>query len=186
MRVEFKKFDTYVHVYKLKGLHNSLLEYEEELSAQAISHNKDFPMSDSANFSLQNQELQNILNNSFLSIAKKHYILGSTYSLQENIGVYYQTKTQSRNYYHNHISTSSLTAVTYLNPPKEGEGGEISFYLHENHILNILPQPDLIYFFPSWLLHKPLPQTNNSPRICFNWGYSGYKNPIHKLTGDKW
>ena len=50
----------------------------------------------------------------------------------------------------------------------------------------IFPEKDVIYTFPSWLNHKPLPQTTDTPRYSINWGYNCNLRPIHKLTGDRW
>jgi hypothetical protein len=69
---------------------------------------------------------------------------------------------------------------------KECEGGGIEFFFHQNHLITILPEPNHIYFFPSWVLHRPLPQNTDKDRICINWGVESSKRPIHKLTGDRW
>ena len=50
----------------------------------------------------------------------------------------------------------------------------------------IKPKKDVIYAFPSWLVHAPLPQTIETPRISLNWGYDSSNRPIHKLSGDRW
>ena len=186
MKVEFKRFHKYIHVYKVKNLYELLGSYQEELYKEALDFESNNPNKDVENFSPQNREIHINLNKIFNKILRKYYIAGSTPDLNPGIGVYFQNNSISKNYYHNHYYNRSLVATTYLNPPLEGEGGEISFYINENKIINILPQPNLIYFFPGWLLHKPLPQKSTTPRFCFNWGYNGHKKPIHKITGDRW
>ena len=53
-------------------------------------------------------------------------------------------------------------------------------------MITLSPEPDYIYFFPSWVLHRPLPQNTDKDRICINWGIESSKRPIHKITGDRW
>ena len=67
---------------------------------------------------------------------------------------------------------NTLSSTMYLNPPNPGEGGELSFMYSEVDIFNLLPQKDTIYFFPSWVMHKPLPQSKSEIRHCLNWGYN--------------
>ena len=74
----------------------------------------------------------------------------------------------------------------YLNPPLPNEGGGLEFYFHDDGREIIYPNKDEIYFFPSWVLHKPLPQTSNKVRYCLNWGYDCSNRPIHKLTNTRW
>ena len=74
----------------------------------------------------------------------------------------------------------------YIDPPLENEGGEIQFYLEGNNQPKILPQKNCVYFFPSWLMHRPLPQTSPQNRMCLNWSYTSSNRPLHKLTGDIW
>jgi hypothetical protein len=85
-----------------------------------------------------------------------------------------------------HYTTSTIASTTYINPLEKDEGGGIEFFFHQNHLITILPEPNHIYFFPSWVLHRPLPQNTDKDRICINWGVESSKRPIHKLTGDRW
>jgi hypothetical protein len=104
-----------------------------------------------------------------------------------NIGIYKQTHVESTNVSHCHILTHSVSTVFYLNPPKEGEGGEIIFHdLVYDDTIKLQPKPNKLYVFPGWLYHTPLPQTSIIPRFSFNWGYDSHTRPIHKITGDRW
>jgi hypothetical protein len=88
--------------------------------------------------------------------------------------------------FHNHYEFGSITATLYLDPPKEEEGGGLELFFHEHEKVIVNPRKDYIYFVPSWVLHRPLPQTTNKIRHCLNWGYECSKRPIHKLTRDRW
>ena len=100
--------------------------------------------------------------------------------------IYYQDKETFQSVFHNHYDDLTLTATTYIDPLDSDEGGEIQFYSHQHNIISISPEIDCIYFFPGWLLHRPLPQNTNKKRICINWGVDCNNRPIHKLTGDRW
>jgi hypothetical protein len=107
------------------------------------------------------------------------------------LGIYKQVHTQTHVYSsHNHIDTNdSIIGVFYINPPKFNEGGELILHpgpTYDDHI-SILPEPNKLYLFPSWVFHHVNPQTSTLPRYSLNWGFPSHnKKPIHKITGDIW
>lgn len=113
------------------------------------------------------------------------------YEKQEEIRcepwLYVQTVKKSTNYWHNHIHAgTSITSTFYLDPPeKSGEGGEIELFVMpqfsgntENTTVKYLPKRDHIYFFPSWLMHKPLRHNTDTTRVCVNTDFYTEKKPI--------
>tara|TARA_R110000803_G_C11826595_1_gene302693 strand:+ start:50 stop:625 length:576 start_codon:yes stop_codon:yes gene_type:complete len=84
--------------------------------------------------------------------------------------------------FHNHIHSSYLSSVTYLNIPKEG--GEIGFLLGKDEV-KIKPKRNKIYFFPSWLYHAPYPHKDNINRICLNIDFES-NTRVSPLSGEWW
>ena len=121
-----------------------------------------------------------------IDIVTKNYYVSKPFEILQ-LGLYKQTHNDYTSVFHNHAFNPGITGVFYLNPPLEGEGGEIEFLLQNlDQKLTISPKPNALYLFPSWLYHAPLPQKTTSPRICFNWAYVSKTYPIHKISGDRW
>ena len=89
----------------------------------------------------------------------------------------------SNNVWHTHVSTSSINAVYYIDPPKQG-GGLSLRYLGEETIIQ--PEPNILYIFPYWFEHKPEPQEDEDWRISINIEYMCNLRPIVKETGVMW
>lgn len=184
--IEFWAFNPYIHFYRYNGLHDILKSifpidyYTQEHNDSKERRRKELV----ANFELSPNEfppLVDILNN----IINEYYWIGKPISMSK-VAVYYQTNLDNKSILHSHIHDSSITATTYIDPPEEGEGGELQLYTPTEGKINIQPSKDVIYFFPSWLLHRPLPQTRKEPRICLNLGFNTNIRPMHKLTADRW
>ena len=84
---------------------------------------------------------------------------------------------------HNHISTSTINGVFYIDPPKEG--GETQFLFYGKKFI-IKPEINKIYFWPYWLEHTPLSQKDHKWRISVNMEYYCRERPIVKRTGIWW
>ena len=184
MNIRFEKIDQYIHAYKVEGIHDMLLKYKKEFNDIYMDYMDRRKTEDLYNISLDIPEIQSYLDPIFNSVVKNYYYIDNTWD-NYSYSLAIQNNELHHDVYHNHVN-STLTATTYLNPPRVDEGGGLIFFLHEFKRPIIQPQKDYIYFFPSWVLHKPLPQTRKEPRICLNWGYESIQRPIHKLTGDKW
>ena len=180
--ISFKKIDSFIHAYHIPFLHDYLLSFKEEwiriFEKKIIEKKKKNQL---GNILINNEKIDNI----FTQILYNYYLIDKTWVIDNPFGIYIQDKDSSVSAYHNH-TPNTIASTMYINPPLENEGGEIQFYLHEIYQPKILPQRDYIYFFPAWLMHRPLPQTTNQKRICINWSYNSSKRPTHKLTGDRW
>jgi hypothetical protein len=78
---------------------------------------------------------------------------------------------------HTHINTSTINAVTYIDVPDGGGALELNI-IHET--LQLKPDPGKIYFFPYWVVHKPLPQKDKQWRICINLEFFDESRPLRK------
>ena len=126
------------------------------------------------------------LNEKLVKIVQENYYV-SNYFNHSGIGIYMQDNKNNVLLTHNHIDVSTITGVFYINPPKEEEGGGLKFCPNSlDYPFTIQPKKDKLYLFPSWMMHVPLPQTTQTPRVSLNWGYASGIRPIHKITGDIW
>ena len=184
--IRFWKYNYHLHLYHVKGLHDKLKEEfpTEYHIEQFKKEKKGVHAKRIANYFLE-EEKSKFLEDIFVYIANKYYLVDEQWG-KISIMAYYQTNEEGISKFHNHARYSTLTATTYIDPPNEDEGGQLEFFNPPDNNLTISPKKDVIYFFPSWLLHRPLPQTNKEPRICLNWGYESTLRPIHKITGDRW
>jgi len=142
----------------------------------------------SANVMFSHNKIWSFLNPKLNEIVSKNYYV-SPFFVENDMGIYKQTKNQDHVYpSHNHIHSSTITGVFYINPPQINEGGEL--ILHVNNVYNnpisVNPKPNKLYLFPSWIYHHVTPQTSSTLRYSVNWGYNSVLRPIHKITGDLW
>ena len=186
-KIEFFKIGDYIHQYYVEGLHDRLQSFQPLLDKTFDDGIKNPILSQGrANFDIIDKEFHNVFDEIFYFIINKFYLVDKNWS-NMRFGVYKQDKNHHQHIYHTHITQTTLTAVTYLNPPntiKEGGGLDLILPPELPQIINV--KKDFIYFFPSWLLHRPVPQTISTPRYSINWGYNCSKRPIHKLTGERW
>lgn len=138
-----------------------------------------------------NNEISNPIISQITEIILKEFItdynfIMDTGALLGSLRLYIQDNKFYKSEYHNHISSpGNICSVFYLNIPKEG--GELSFSSSKfKEEIIIKPRENKIYFFPKWLDHKPLPQEDPTPRLCFNWDYPGNTRPIVKYTKANW
>ena len=97
--------------------------------------------------------------------------------------VYCQTDKQYVSEYHNHIQSSTINAVTYIDLPSEG--GELEVECCGLHTIKV--HENYLYLFPGWMIHRPLPQKDTSWRICVNLEYVSSDNaPYCKSTKTRW
>ena len=185
-QVKFWRKDDYIHQYYVEGIHDKLQEclpidyLEKEYNQQKEGMN----FNNIANFKIDLNRVM-WLDNICRSIIQRYYLVDK-YFQQIYFMAYYQSSSDNRSIWHSHIDVSTILATIYINPTKEGEGGELELFHPFEGPMKIQPEKDQIYVFPSWMLHRPLPQTREEPRICLNWGYVSSMRPIHKLTADRW
>jgi hypothetical protein len=83
---------------------------------------------------------------------------------------------------HTHISTSTINAVTYIDIPEKGGALELDIM---GNVVELYPDPNKIYFFPYWVVHRPLPQKDKRWRICINLEFYDNNRALRK-NGVRW
>jgi len=184
--VTFHKFNDYLHTYYVPGLHDSLIPYKGKVMEVFEESHPRKTKSPDANISFIDNEFNDIYQTLLYGIVNKYYIVDNTWEGCA-FAIYSQNNEDSINDLHCHINNHSLVCTFYIDPPNSNEGGELEIWDNEiQKFKSIKISKDYIYFFPGWLLHRPLPQTSTIPRVCFNWGYRSSLKPLHRLTGDIW
>lgn len=176
----------YVHEYDFP-YHDILKQYKNEILNEYFIRKKINPRLTDLSLPI-NHSLVSFLTPSLNKIVNDNFIIEKS-KMNFGFRAYVQNNTLSTSFYHMHKTTSSLSGVFYLDPPKEG--GEISFLVEPDGPPNqkeiiIKPKKDKVYFFPYWLFHKPLPQNDEEYRICFNWMYGSSMRPIYKQSLSPW
>jgi len=93
------------------------------------------------------------------------------------VSMYIQNNEKSINNWHSHVQTSSINATCYINVPKEGGNLELFF---DGFVLNVKPIENILYIFPYWASHRPLPQKDRNDRICLNIECMTKERPVKK------
>lgn len=135
----------------------------------------------SYNFPYINSKYNAFIVKKYFEILKKYYIV-SAHSDVPNPNIYYQNNSDYASVYHIHRD-SKIASVFYIDPP-EGDGN-IEFR-HKGNTFEVETKKDVIYFFPNWLEHRPLPQKNEKDRVCVNIDYSTNGKVISKINGQMW
>jgi hypothetical protein len=169
---------TFIHEYDFP-IYDLIIPYKEDILKQF--ENKFNPNQGNSTLYI-NPELQNQIVPKFVTLIKENYKVSKPIK-EIKLWTYIQNNYFFRSFLHNHIFTSTLNAVFYIDIPKIG--GELKF-AYENQTHTIFPQKNKLYVFPYWLSHKPLPQKDQEQRICFNLEYFCRKRPIHKKTQVIW
>jgi len=121
-------------------------------------------------------------------------IVRETFGLKDVSNVecfmYVQNNKQFVSQFHHHMKCEPyhldppLTASIYLDPPKVG--GEFQFLpsticpesFEEDLLKNTnTVEKDKLYFFPSWWMHRPLPQEDETYRVCLSFNIYSYSRP---------
>lgn len=191
MKIGFEHKSKLLHAYHLPGLHNVLLNYKKFILKEYYNWktNANKLMENGlvqANVDISNNLINRKLNNIFFNVISKYYIIENSNIDMSNVAIYVQDKNQSVNAYHHHFHQGSLVGTTYINPPISGEGGELEIWDMPYPPMKIQPLKDVIYTFPSWLPHRPLPQNRKEERICLNWVLESNNKLAHKITSDLW
>ena len=188
IRVDFREAKKYLHIYRIPGLHDQLFKYKDFVFNLYCEGFENTYLNGNANVILnRDNSLYRNFNSLLENLTEEYYILDKIKGESSNIGIYCQNNNNSISEFHNHIFQNTLITTTYINPienPNPGGGIEFIDFSDENTI--IYPEKDCIYVFPSWLYHRPLPQTRKEVRICLNWGVNTHNRVIHKITKVKW
>jgi len=108
-----------------------------------------------------------------------------------NPNVYVQNNQYCSSYFHHHMycepgkGDASMVASLYLDPPEVG--GEFQFmprFIHpetheddlKEHTFKV--EENKLYLFPSWCMHRPLPQEDETYRICLTFDIYSFDRPL--------
>lgn len=184
MNIKFERIGQYIHAYVVEGLHDFLTSHKPYFHNMHLNESK-LLKNGVVNIPIQNNKIQDPLYDLLSGIVDQYYLVDNSWE-KGGVSLYSQSKEHNIKIFHNHYKDNTLACTLYLDPPNVGEGGGLEFFFHERDRYILHPLKDRVYFFPSWALHRPLPQTTEKVRYCLNWGYNCIQRPIHKLTGDKW
>ena len=125
-------------------------------------------------------EYKSIICNKFINLIKDNFD-----NLDHQINdvkpwIYAQNNIHYKSKWHNHYSTSTINAVFYIDPPKDGGELCISYPPAPGNVVMVKPEVNKIYVFPYWLYHKPMPQKDSDWRISVNLEYHCRTRPIVK------
>lgn len=123
-----------------------------------------------------------IISKAFTAIVKENFIVSSQLAPIKT-WIYVQNKENWSSVWHTHVSTSTVNAVFYINPPEKGGGLSLRLNGVET---TIQPKPNYLYVFPYWMEHKPNPQEDEDWRISVNIEYVCSQRAIVKETGVVW
>lgn len=70
--------------------------------------------------------------------------------------------------WHNHIMTSTINSVYYLNIPRDMKGGEIQFKNRSGNVLTLKPKNNQLLIFPGWMWHNPVNVKSDELRLSIN------------------
>ena len=116
-----------------------------------------------------------------------------------NSYIYVQNNEKFSPIFHHHIHclpnilTASLTATLYLDPPQKG--GEFQFlpslFHHETYDEDLKGytfkvEENKLYFFPSWWMHRPLPQEDETYRVCISFEILSFDRPLFTHENVVW
>lgn len=127
-------------------------------------------------------EFTDIIRDKFLSVIKDTFDVG--YMLRPiQTWIYCQNNQHSNNVWHNHVNTSSVNAVFYIDPPDQGGGLQVQMN-DTIHTINV--EKNKLYLFPYWLDHRPVAQISPEWRISVNIEYYCKERPIVRATRQMW
>jgi len=159
-------------------VHEKSLEYKDDIVQNFIENE----CSDHGfNVHYQNDEYQKYIEEKYLNVI--HSLFDVSEQLNEiKIWTYIQDAIRSNNYWHNHLTTSTVNSVYYIDPPNNG--GELEIHFFDNICIPI--KKDTLYLFPSWMEHRPLPQQDEKIRISINIEYMCRSRPVMKIGNVMW
>ncbi len=127
-------------------------------------------------------EYTSIISKAFINVVESTFEV-SPLTRPVRTWIYVQNNKHFSSVWHSHVTTSTVNAVYYINPPKRGGGLNLRHDLIENIIY---PKSNTLYIFPCWLEHRPLPQEDDEWRISVNIEYMCDRRPVVKETGTIW
>ena len=142
----------------------------KEYLIQHILNHKKNDVTDGKNNILINSDTKNILNDIydlFIEALEKGFNAEIDWSLTKKEFWSYCTNAFNPSYvWHNHIKTSTMHSVYYLNIP-DALGGELNFELNGN-FFSFKPSPNDLIIMPDFLNHAPTNSLSQEYRISIN------------------
>tara|TARA_R110000803_G_scaffold36285_1_gene78003 strand:+ start:1845 stop:2405 length:561 start_codon:yes stop_codon:yes gene_type:complete len=161
--------------------HDYVSKYKDKLISNYTTLKQQHP--DLTDIPVEINELNDTILPAIDKLVNHQFWVGDPIS-NSSMYVYIQNNEIFESRYHNHVHIGgTINAVFYIDPPQEGGEIEFIYDIQNNNSLKIQPQPNVIYFFPNWLYHRPLPQKDKHYRLCFNYRHNSNVRPIHKLSG---
>jgi hypothetical protein len=120
------------------------------------------------NFEIKNDHKSffNKLHKKFYDLCRKNFIFTPTKKSSNKCWAYVSDKNNFKEVWHNHLNTSTINAVYYLNIPKN-DNVTIDFELNGKFFTYKINNYDLI-IFPNYLNHKPNRCYKDGYRISIN------------------
>lgn len=136
------------------------------------------------NTEYDNLMFRNKVEIAFRQMIHDHFVIGE--QLRDiKTWIYCQNDKLFNSVWHSHIDTSTINAVFYIDPPEPEEGGGLELRFLEQSI-KVPVQKNMIYMFPYWMDHRPLPQTSKNWRVSVNVEYMTNTRPVVKESGVLW
>jgi len=133
------------------------------------------------NYKIKESKFTIKLYDKFLNTSKK---LLNKFTLNENYNKNYCWAVASNKDFkpsinwHNHITTSTINSVYYLNIPEGMKGGEIEFRNRRKDVLKIKPKTNELYIFPGWMWHNPINVKSEELRLSINMEIVTKEKPV--------
>lgn len=124
----------------------------------------------------------NTIKNKFLKVIEDKFRVSNQLS-EIKTWIYVQNNQYYNSVWHNHVTTSTINAVYYINPPEVG--GELELTMNAQSY-KFKPQINYLYLFPYWMEHRPVVQESPDWRISVNIEYLCEQRAIVKETGILW
>jgi hypothetical protein len=146
------------NIFEAKSEHEKLNNYEKNYYSYPIKN-------DSNNY------LKKLYNNYLLFCFKTFGNFQISKRNNSTCWAYCSNQKDFNSFWHDHIQSSSINAVYYINIPKDS-GGPLFFRIPKNdnefEIYSYFPKNYDLIIFPNYLEHKPMPPSSDDYRICIN------------------
>ena len=124
----------------------------------------------------------NTIKNKFLKVIEDKFWVSNQLS-EIKTWIYVQNNQYYNSVWHNHVTTSTINAVYYINPPEIG--GELELTMNAQSY-KFKPQINYLYLFPYWMERRPVVQESPDWRISVNIEYLCEQRAKVKETGILW
>ena len=134
------------------------------------------------NTSFDDPVYTNTIKNKFLKVIKDKFWVSDLLG-EFKTWIYVQNNQYYSSVWHNHVTSSTINAVYYINPPETG--GELELMMNAQ-VYKFKPRINYLYLFPYWMEHRPAVQESSDWRISVNIEYLCVQRAVVKKTGILW